>query len=127
VIVVDASAAVLGLLNNGDARALLRAESVASPHLVDPEVAHALRAQVQRGRIDATTAERALERWARLAIERISVVGLLSRIWSLRANLSAYDAAYVSVAEALGCALLTADGRLARAPGVRCRVTVVRG
>jgi predicted nucleic acid-binding protein len=126
VIVVDASAAVLGLLNDGDARARLRTEALASPHLVDSEVAHALRAQVGRGTIDAGAAGRALQRWARLGLDRLSVVGLLPRIWALRDHVSASDATYVSVAEALECALLTADGRLARAPGVRCAVTVVR-
>jgi predicted nucleic acid-binding protein len=54
------------------------------------------------------------------------VVALLGRIWQLRHNLSAYDATYVALAEALGCALLTADARLAAAPGVACDVTVVR-
>ena len=125
-IVVDASAAVLGLLNDGDARARLRADALSSPHLVDPEVAHALRAQVGRGELDAGAAQRALERWARLGIDRLPATGLLPRIWELRDNLSAYDATYVSAAEALGCALVTADSRLAGAPGVRCAVTVVR-
>jgi predicted nucleic acid-binding protein len=50
----------------------------------------------------------------------------LDRIWELRDNVSAYDAGYVALAEALGCGLLTADGRLAGAPGVRCPITVVR-
>jgi predicted nucleic acid-binding protein len=126
VIVVDASAAVLAVLNDGEARSLLAAESLASPHLVDSEVAHALRAHVLRGKIDITDGERAIKRWARLGIQRLAVVGLLDRMWELRANLTGYDATYVAVAEALGCTLLTADGRLARAPGPRCSVTVVR-
>ena len=56
---------------------------------------------------------------------RHPVHALLPRIWALRDDISAYDAAYVALAEALGCALLTADSRLARAPGVTCPVTVV--
>ena len=92
-IIVDASAAVLSLLNDGDARAQLRVEGLASPHLVDPEVVHTLRAQVRRGSVPVDAAERALDRWARLGLERISVVGLLPRIWALRDNLSAHDAA----------------------------------
>jgi predicted nucleic acid-binding protein len=83
----------------------------------DPEVAHALRAQVRRGDIDAGDGERAIRRWAQLGVQRFAVVGLLDRVWELRANLTSYDASHVAVA--LGCALLTADGRLAGAPGPR--------
>lgn len=125
-IVADASAVVLGLLNDGPARAKLRDEAVVCPHLVDSEVAHALRAQVLRGEVEAAPATRAIETWGQLGIERVGVVGLLGRIWQLRDNLSAYDATYVAVAEALEVPLLTADGRLARAPGPRCTVVVVR-
>ena len=60
------------------------------------------------------------------ASERVGVGGLLGRIWELRDNVSAYDATYVAVAEALEAPLVTADGRLARAPGPRCTVVVVR-
>lgn len=123
---IDASAAVLGLLNDGDARAMLREGSVACPHLADSEVAHALRSQVLRGDVEAADASRAIDTWSRLGIGRVGVSGLLGRIWELRDNLSAYDATYVAVAEALEVALVTADGRLARAPGPRCTVTVVR-
>jgi predicted nucleic acid-binding protein len=56
---------------------------------------------------------------------RYAVFSLLERVWALRENVSAYDGSYVALAESLGCALLTADQRLARAPGVRCSVTVV--
>lgn len=125
-IVVDASAAVLGLLNDGDARAVLAGQPVVSPHLADSEVAHALRSQVLRGTIATSAAERALEVWARLGLQRVGVTGLLDRIWQLRDNLSAYDASYVAVAEALEVPLVTADARLARAPGPRCPITVVR-
>lgn len=126
-IVVDASAAVLGLLNDGQARSALREGAVACPHLVDSEVASALRAQVQRGEVEADDAGHALETWGRLGVERIGVRGLLPRIWELRENVSAYDATYVAVAEVLESPLVTADSRLARAPGPRCAITVVRG
>jgi predicted nucleic acid-binding protein len=56
---------------------------------------------------------------------RYPVQSLLERVWQLRANVSAYDAAYVALAEHLDCALLTANGRLARAAKIRCPVTVV--
>lgn len=126
-IVIDASAAVLGLVNDGEARATLAAETIACPHLVDSEVVHALRSQVRRGDLDGAVAGRMIDVWQRLGLQRVGVSGLLGRMWELRDNLSAYDATYVALAEALECPLLTADGRLARAPGPRCTITVVRG
>ena len=126
-IVVDASAAVLGLLNDGDARAYLSDEPFACPHLADAEVVHALRARVRQGDVEIADAERAVRAWARLGMYRVPVVGMLERVWELRENLSAYDATYVAVAETLDTSLLTADARLARAPGPMCPITVVRG
>jgi hypothetical protein len=67
----------------------------------------------------------ALDAWRRLGMIRYPLVGILGRVWQLRDNLSAYDACYVALAEQLGCALLTADQRLACAPGTRCPITVV--
>ena len=125
-IVVDVSAAVLALLNDGDARRAAARDSVAVPHLVDVEVAHALRAHTRRGRLGSGDAESALLAWARLGLRRFPIAGLLPRIWELRENVSAYDASYVALAESLGCPLLTADARLARAPGPTCAITVVR-
>lgn len=125
-IVLDASGAVLALLNDGDARRALARERVAVPHLADSEVAHALRAQVLRGRVDAAHAAAALTRWALLGLRRFAATGLLPRMWELRANLTGYDATYVALAEALDCELVTADARLAQAPGARCSITVVR-
>lgn len=125
-IVLDASAAVLALLNDGDARRSLATERVAVPHVADSEVAHAVRVLLLRGEIGADDAGVALARWARLGLRRFAAVGLLSRIWELRENLTAYDATYVALAEALACELLTADARLARAAGPTCPITVVR-
>lgn len=125
-IVLDASAAVLALLNDGEARRALATETVVVPHLADSEVTHALRAQVLRGRVEADDAHVALVRWARLGLRRFAVVGLLARVWELRDNLTAYDATYVALAEALGCGLVTADARLAHAPGPLCTIIVVR-
>jgi len=126
VIVVDASVAVLGLLNDGEARHRLMTAAVAVPHLIDAEVAHALRGQVRRGVLAAEAGRFTLGRWARLGVQRFTVVGLLDRMWSLRENLSAYDASYVALAETLGCDLVTADARLGAAPGPRCPITVLR-
>jgi predicted nucleic acid-binding protein len=125
-IVLDASAAVLGLLNDGEARTMLRDDAVVCPHLADSEVVHALRSQVLRGDLEADAAGHAIDVWRRLGLARVAVHGVLGRVWELRANLSAYDATYVALAEALGAPLVTADGRLGRAPGLRCTITVVR-
>ena len=125
-IVLDASAAVLGLLNDGHARRRLAAEDAAVPHLADSEVAHALRARVARGGMTEEDARRALGTWARLGIRRYGALGLLPRIWELRHNLSAYDATYVALAEAMACPILTADARLATAPGSQCETILAR-
>jgi predicted nucleic acid-binding protein len=121
VIVVDASAAVAALLNAGPARRALADEQIHVPHLIDSEVANALR----RASVDTGAAWTALDAWRRLGMTRYPAHSLLDRIWELRNNLSAYDATYVALAELLGCSLLTADGRLAGAAGIRCPVTVV--
>ncbi len=124
-IVVDASAAVRALLHDGEARRYLSAGSLVAPHLVDAEVIQALRRLVARGSVGDTDAGRAVRQWSRLGLTRLPVSGLTSRIWSLRHNLSAYAASYVALAEALDCPLLTADARLAGAPGPSCPITVV--
>lgn len=124
-IVVDASAAISALLNAGPARRALAEEHVHVPHLIDPEVANALRRGVAASRIEPGDAWTALDRWRRLGLERYAVVHLLERVWELRVNLSAYDASYVALAESLGCPLLTADVRLGRSAGLHCPVTVV--
>jgi len=58
-------------------------------------------------------------------IDRCPALALMRRAYELRANVTAYDAAYIALAEVLGCALVTADARLARAPGIRCPVTIL--
>jgi predicted nucleic acid-binding protein len=125
VIVVDASAALAALLNAGPGRRALAHEQLHAPHLIDSEVANALRRASAARRLDAGVAWAALDAWRRLGMTRYPAHGLLDRIWELRGNLSAYDATYVALAERLDCSLLTADGRLGRAPGIGCPVTVV--
>ena len=124
-IVVDASAAVSALLNDGGARQTLSGNRLVAPHLVDAEVIQTLRKLLIRGSISAEDAEQAIRGWTRLGVERFPLLGLVPRIWSLRDNVSAYDAAYVALAEALDCPLLTTDSRLAAAPGPLCTFTVL--
>lgn len=124
-IVVDASAALAALLNAGPARQALSSQQVHGPHLIDVEVANGLRRLVHRSELDPAAGWTALDTWGRLGLVRHPIFALLGRVWQLRVNLSAYDATYVALAEHLGCALLTCDGRLSRAPGLRCVVTLV--
>jgi len=124
-IVADASAALSALLNSGPARRALGTEQLHVPHLIDAEVASGLRRRVASAEISPDAGWAALDVWRRLGMIRYPLVGILGRVWQLRDNLSAYDACYVALAEELGCALLTADQRLARAPGSRCPITVV--
>lgn len=124
-IVVDASAALSALLNDGPARRILATEQLHAPHLIDCEVANGLRRRVAARQISAEDGRAALSVLQRLGMTRYATYLMLDRVWDLRDNLSAYDASYISLAEELSCALLTADARLSRAPAIRCAVTVV--
>ena len=97
-----------------------------APHLVDVEVAQALRRYVREGDLDASAAQTALDDLRSLDLRRHAHEPLLGRVWALRENLTAYDAVYVALAEALDAVLLTCDGRLTRAPGAARRVELVR-
>lgn len=129
-IVVDASALSEILLQSTRARAietlLFRpGESLHAPHLLDIEVLHVLRRAAANGWIGETRAIEALADLAAMRVLRHPHGVLAPRIWELRHNLSAYDAAYVALAEALGATFVTCDARLASAPGVRAQVTLV--
>lgn len=97
-----------------------------APHLIDAEVLHALRRRSLEGTLAADDALDAVIDWERLEVKRHRAAGHLRRVWSLRNNLTAYDALYVALAEDLGCPLVTGDGRLARAPGPRCEIEFLR-
>jgi predicted nucleic acid-binding protein len=125
VIVVDASAALSALLHNGPARRALADEQMHVPHLIDPEVANGLRRRVAAGQMHADAAWTAVHVWQQLGMTRYPMFASLERVWELRENVSAYDASYIALAELLDCDLLTADARLARAPGTRCAITIV--
>lgn len=100
-------------------------ESVHAPHFIDLEVAHTLRRLERAGRFDQSAGRAFLDAHAGFAIERHGHADFLHRIWELRHNLSAYDAAYVALAEGLDAPLLTCDARLASAGGHQARVEVV--
>lgn len=125
-IVLDASAAYLALNHDGETRHRVGGIGLAAPHHIDVELVSALRSRVREGAVAIEVARSAIATWYWAGITRFSVAGLLPRIWELRDNLTPYDAGYVALAEALGCDLVTADGRLARAPGPRCTISVVR-
>ena len=80
---------------------------------------------VLNGAIAESQGKSALTAWSKLGMRRYPAARLLDRIWQLKENVSAYDATYVALAEALDCPLLTADRRLASAPMIRCQVLVV--
>jgi predicted nucleic acid-binding protein len=130
-IVVDASAAVDYLLAAGAferiaARFATPTESLHAPHVLDVEVAHALRRLAMSRAISAVRAGEALDDLAALPVRRYPHTWLLPRMWELRSNMSAFDAAYVALAEALDASLITADGALARAPGHAAKIEVYR-
>lgn len=125
-VVVDASAIVAALAAVPRDAALtdrLRdAGELRAPHLLDVEVLHALRSLVSRGKLSADRAFDARTDFAELAIVRHPHMPLADRVWALRDNLTAYDAIYVALSEALGAPLVTCDERLAGAPGNLARV-----
>jgi predicted nucleic acid-binding protein len=126
-LVVDASALV-AYLTAGEHVEQVRAQLLApgqvlwAPHLVDAEVGHVLRRETLAGELAPTAARAALEDLSDLPLRRASHRGLLGRAWALRENLTFYDALYVALAERLRATLLTLDGRLAAAPGVKASV-----
>jgi predicted nucleic acid-binding protein len=130
VIVLDASSAIEWLLqtSRGERVAQLilsSGETLHAPHLLDVEVTQVLRRHLAQGTVTASRAEEALQDLLDLRVSR-HPHGLFSwRVWELRDNLTAYDAVYVALAEALGAMLLTCDGKLALAPGHHARVEVI--
>ncbi len=126
-IVVDASALLEVLLRTPAAQSVERLlfgprETLHVPHLVNLEIAQALRRYAASGQISGERGSQALDDLAAFRLRRWPHEPLMPRVWSLRDNLTAYDAVYVALAEALGAPLLTRDRRLASAPGIRARV-----
>ena len=129
-IVVDASALLEVLLRTPAAKAVERRlfdprQTLHAPHLLDIEVAQVVRRYAAKGEIDDERGRAALADLADFPLHRYPHAFLLPRVWDLRNNLTAYDAVYVALAEALDAPLLTRDQRLAAAAGHHARVELV--
>lgn len=130
-IVVDASVVANAIgddtADGAAARSALRQDSnIASPDLVDVETVSVLRKRWLAGDLTVRRFRAAITDLADLAITRHPTMPFMRRAYELRANVTPYDAAYIGLAELLGCALLTTDGRLASAPGPRCEIRVIQ-
>ncbi len=101
---------------------LSQAGDVHAPHLIDVEFLHALRRLIRTGALSQERADDARYDYADLTIIRYPHQPLADRMWQLRDNVTAYDAAFLALAEALGVPLVTCDGRLARSSGHRAQV-----
>ncbi|HJU16850.1 MAG TPA: type II toxin-antitoxin system VapC family toxin [Stellaceae bacterium] len=129
-IVVDASALIEALLRTPAAEAVEQRlfdarRTLHAPHLLDVEIAQVVRRYAAAGDIDAERGRAALADLADFPLRRYPHDLLLPRIWELRHNLTAYDAAYVALAEALDAPLVTRDRHLAAASGHHARVDLV--
>jgi predicted nucleic acid-binding protein len=129
-IVIDASAVLEWLLRSQigatvERRMFSHSTTLHAPHLLDVEVAQVLRRYVLAGWLTPARAGEAIEDLTALPVNRYAHDLLLGRIWELRNNLTAYDGAYVALAELLDAPLITCDRRIANAPGFWARVEVL--
>ncbi len=130
-IVIDASvlANVIGDDGSDGQRArqeFRNASDVAAPDLVDVETVAVLRKRWLAGSVSDRRFAAAADDLGQLDLDRYPTLPFMQRAYQLRANVTAYDSAYVALAETLGCELLTADRRLASATGPRCAIRVLR-
>ncbi|PRX92554.1 type II toxin-antitoxin system VapC family toxin [Allonocardiopsis opalescens] len=131
-IVVDASALIelhfgTAQTKSNAVRTLAADTAYCAPNHLHIEVLHALRGLLLGRKIAPEHADHVRKSFTAMAITSVDISGpVADRVWDLRHNLSAYDAAYVAVAEALGYPLVTADLRLATAPGIRCELRLIR-
>jgi predicted nucleic acid-binding protein len=128
--VVDASALLEFLLQTPlgtrvEARLFQARDEFHSPHLIDVEVTQGLRRLVRGGEVSADRAAEAIQDLIDLDLHRHAHLDLLTRAWKLRENVTAYDAMYVTLAEALGARVVTCDAPLAKAPGHRAHIEVI--
>jgi predicted nucleic acid-binding protein len=130
VIVVDASALLEFLLQTPlgarvEARLFRDEDELHVPHLVDVELVQGLRRLVRSGEVSSVRAGEAIADLVDLDLHRHAHVDLLGRAWRLRDNITAYDAMYVALAEAIAAPIVTCDSPLAKAPGHRARIEVI--
>ena len=128
--VLDASAALEVLLKtprglHAAAQVLSPIESLHAPHLLDVEFVQALRRLTQASALDARMARQAIDDLLDLQLIRHEHDALLPRIWELRTSVSAYDAAYIALAEGLDTPLFTCDAKLARSHGHRAKIALL--
>jgi predicted nucleic acid-binding protein len=130
VIVVDASALLEFLLQTPlgarvEARLFRDNDDLHAPHLLDVEIVQALRRLVRTGEVSAGRAAEAIADLADLDLHRHSHLDLLGRAWTLRDNLTAYDAVYVALAEAIAAPIVTCENPLAKSPRHRLRMELI--
>jgi predicted nucleic acid-binding protein len=129
VLVVDASVLAPALVDGGEdgqrLRERLSGEVVIGPDLLRVEVISVVRRHLHVGRLSQEQAAAAIEDLLEFPVRVFPTAPLLSRMWELRDNMTAYDACYVALAEAIDAPLLTADRRLANAPGVGCTIEAI--
>jgi predicted nucleic acid-binding protein len=130
VIVVDASALLEFLLQTPlgtrvEARLFRNRDEFHSPHLADVEVTQGLRRLVRTGEVSHDRAAGAIADLADFDLHRHPHLDLLTRAWKLRENVTAYDAMYIALAEALDAPIVTCDAPLSRAPGHRAHIEVI--
>ncbi len=128
-IVIDNSVLVAAFLETGRraaaAQQVMTSADLIAPELIDVEAVHTTRGILLGGKTSLASAEKFLHELPALAIERVPHRVLLDRMWELRDNATAYDAAYIALAENLGATLATADAAMARVPNVRCAVELL--
>jgi predicted nucleic acid-binding protein len=129
-IVVDASVLADALIDDGPQGEAARATLAADPHWAAPahlliEVVSVIRGKALGGKLGIVRAQEAIAALPTLVIDQVDPAHLVDRMWQLRGNTTAYDAAYVAAAEMLACPLVTGDGRLAKANGMRCEIRLI--
>jgi len=130
-IVIDASV-LANVIGDDDAagataRAALMGQEISAPDLVDVETVSVLRRRWRSGTLTVARFAVAIDDLSTFPADRYPVLPFMHRAYQLRDNVTAYDATYVALAEQLGCPLVTADQRLANAPGIHCRIRLLLG